>query len=499
MRKHNIRFALVLGCACLVAVGAIAGEWTLAEAAKPWKGQQLRFIGESLPPLEALAAVKKDFEDITGVEVVIEQYGQAEVIEKTMADFVGRTQIYDLIISPHRQIGSYVENGWLLEIDKFLNDPKLKDPTFNLTGGKSFLDEWYWKEVSWYNNKAYGLPFFFITQYLWFRYDLFEHPEEMAAFKTKYGYELPSPPVTTKEYRDVAEFFTRKSGQKMAGKTLDRDFFGNTIQAKRHVSAYYLLLDFIYAFGGREIEAEHGYEYGKVTINAPEAVEALTYYKDLIPFCPPGVLNYGWDESQAAMQQDIAAMGVEWDDAVGAVENPKESLVHGKIAYSGVPIARDKAIQVEGWSYFIPKGSRKPELAWLFIQWAMGTKEQKEQMMVGGQSAVRAVYNDPDIQKLPYVPTGLYLKTRGKDVIGMREHGAKNGWGVPKTYVDAVNPKTGDKSVSIYSKATFPEQEEVVEAVVLALSNALSGAMTPQAALDEAAASIKDTLEHRAK
>jgi ABC-type glycerol-3-phosphate transport system substrate-binding protein len=183
--------------------------------------------------------------------------------------------------------------------------------------------------------------------------------------------------------------------------------------------------------------------------------------------------------------------------AVGAVENPKESLVYGKIAYSGVPIAKDKAIQVEGWSYFIPKGSRKPELAWLFIQWAMGTKEQKEQMMVGGQSAVRAVYDDPEIKALPYVPTALYLKTRGKDVIGVREAGAKNGWGVPKTYVDAINPKNGDKSVNIYSKATFPEQEEVVEAVVLALSNALSGAMTPQAALDEAAKSIENTLSHR--
>ena len=480
--------------AAFLTTQAFPSEWSLADAAKPWKGQTLRFIGESLPPLEALDSVKKGFEDITGVTVVIEQYGQAEVIEKTMADFVGRTAIYDLIISPHRQIGQYVENGWLLEIDDFLKNSALVDPGFDLSTGDKFLDDWYWKEVSWYNNKAYGLPFHFITQYLWYRYDLFDHPEERANFKAKYGYELPSPPVTTKEYYDAAEFFTRKAGTKLAGQILDRDFYGNTIQAKRHVSAYYLLMDFVYAFGGRDIAADYGYVYGPVVINQPAAVEALTYYKSLVPFCPPGVLNYGWDESQAAIQQDIAAMGVEWDDAVGAVENPRESLVAGKIAYSGVPIANDKAIQVEGWSYFIPKYSNKPELAWLFIQWAMGEQLQKEQMLVGGQSAVKSVYSNPEIRALPYVPTGFYLKTRGENVIGVRNVGDPTGWGVPKAYADAVNPKTGDKSVSIYSKPTFPEQEEIVQAVVLAMSNALSGAKTPQASLDEAAATIKQAI-----
>ena len=488
------RWMLSLLALAIFSGSAFSGEWSLAEAAKPWRGQTLRLIGESLPPLEALAAVKKEFEDITGVEIIIEQYGQAEVIEKTMADFVGRTAIYDLIISPHRQIGTYVENGWLQEIDNFLVNKALVDPDFNLSGGDSFLDEWYWKEVSWYDNKAYGLPFFFITQYLWYRYDLFDHPQERANFKAKFGYELPSPPTTVGEYKDAAVFFTRKAGEKLGDEVLAHDFYGNTIQAKRHVSAYYLLLNFIYSFGGRDIIANHGYEYGDIAINSPEAIEALTYYKDLIPYCPPGVLNYGWDESQAAIQQNIAAMGVEWDDAVGAVENPKESLVAGKIAYSGVPIAKDKAIQVEGWSYFIPKGSQKPELAWLFIQWAMGEQQQKEQMLVGGQSAVKSTYQDKEIQALPYVPTGYYLKTRGQNVLGIREVGSGSGWGVPRAYAEAKNPMTGNTLVNIYSKATFPEQEEIVEAVVLAMSNAMSGTKTPKAALDEAAASIKKAI-----
>jgi multiple sugar transport system substrate-binding protein len=472
--------------------------WTLAEAAAPWKGETLRFIGESLPPLEALAQVKGEFAEITGVKVIIEQYGQAVVIEKTMADFVGQTRIYDLIISPHRQLGSYVENDWILPLDKFLASEKLRDPNFNIEGG-ALLDEYYWKEVSWYNGVAYGLPFHFITMYLWYRYDLFDNAEEQAAFKAKYGYELPNPPITMKEYYDVAQFFTRKKGQKLAGKVLDHDFFGNTIQGKRHVSSWYAYLNFLYPFGGRELFIERGSDYGRIGINSQEAVKAMEFYNSLVPYCPPGVLTFGWDESQAAMQQNIAAMGIEWDDAVGAVENVNESLVAGKIAYSGLPIEKEKVAQVEGWTYLIPKNSQKPELAWLFIQWAMGNRTQKEQMAKGGQSAVRSVYDDPEVNRLPYIPTALYLKTRGRDVLGVRKPGAPNGWGVPQRYLDAVNPATGTTAVTLVPKPTFPEQEELVEAIVLAISSTISGEKSAKQALDDAAATFASVLGDKAK
>lgn len=471
--------------------------WTLAEATAPWKGETLRFIGEALPPLEALNEVKDEFEQITGVEVVIEQYGQAEVIEKTMADFVGGTQIYDLIISPHRQLGTYVENDWILPLDNFLESDALRDPNFNIEGG-ALLDDYYWREVSWYNGTAYGLPFHFITMYLWYRYDLFDNRAEQAAFQSKYGYELPNPPVTMQEYYDVSEFFTRSMGEELAGTVLDHAFYGNTIQGKRHVSSWYAFLNHLYPFGGRELIIDRGSDYGPIGINSDEAVAAMAFYNSLVPFCPPGVLTFGWDESQAALQQNIAAMGIEWDDAVGAVENPNESLVAGRIAYSGVPVEVEKMAQVEGWSYLIPKDSTKPELAWLFIQWAMGDLVQKEQMAIGGQSAVRSVYDDPEVSSLPYTPTAVYLKTRGAEVLGVREPGDPTGWGVPRRYLEVINPATGTTEVSLIPKPTFPEQEELVEAIVLAISNTISGDKTAEEALDEAAETFKEVLGDKA-
>ena len=187
------------------------------------------------------------------------------------------------------------------------------------------------------------------------------------------------------------------------------------------------------------------------------------------------------------------------DDAVGAVENPKESLVAGKIAYSGVPIESEKICQIEGWNYHIPKSSKKAELAWLFVQWAMATQVQKEQMARGGESAIKAVYEDKEVLAKPYVPTAVYLKTGGKTVLGVREKGAANGWGVPRTFLEAKNPKTGDTSVSLVPKPTFPEQEELMQTILLAISKTLSDETTAQKALDEAAASFATILKDKIK
>ena len=471
------------------------GKWNLAEAAAPWKGETLHFIGEALPPLQALSDLAPEFEAITGVKVQVEMYGQEEVNQKTTADFVGKTGIYDMVLGPHRQMGTYVENDWLYPMNDFLTNEKLKDPDFDLQGD-GVLDQRWWQECCWYNGQLYAFPFDFISMYTWYRYDYLENPIEQENFKAKYGYELPSPPVTTDEVRDVAEFFTRKKGELLCGEPLTDDLYGITLMGKRHVSTWYNILNVLYVFGAREIEAEHGYEYGKITINSEKAVKALEWYKEMTQFCPPGLLQTDWDTSQANMQQGITVMGWEWDDATGAVENPDESVAAGKIGYTGLPIAPDgfKGTQIEGWNYLIPKNSKKPELAWLFLQWAMNTKVQKEQMFEGGESGVTAVYEDEEVRNIPYVPTAVYLKTCGRTILSVREAGADNGIGVPQRYIDAINPLTGDTSVFTVTKPTFPEQQEIVDAILLSTSKILSGELEIQPALDECAAKFKEIL-----
>ncbi len=470
------------------------GEWTLASAAAPWKGETIRVIGEALPPLEALEQLKSEFEQITGTRVIIEGLGHEEAVEKVTLDFAGQTGVYDVVLQPHRALGKLVDNGWLRPIGEFYNNPALRDPNFSFED--DLLSEVWFRETNTYKGEIYGLPFHFISMYLWYRYDWFDHPDEQAAFQARYGYELPNPPVTWDEYRDVAEFFTRTSGQTLAGETLDHDIYGHAWGGARHVTAWYDFLNILYSFGGRDIALpdNRGDSYGPVTVNSPEGLKALTTIIDLLQFAPPGVLSYTWDEKQAAQQSGLVAMAIQWDDAAFAVEDPNESNAAGLIAYSGVPIGTEKITQIEGWDYLIPKGSKKPELAWLFVQWAMGKDVQIAQMKLGGQSALHTTYEDPEVVAIPYVPTSVYLKTGGELVLATRNIGDPSGNGVPKRYIDAINPATGDTSVTIVAKPTFPEEERLTEAIILWVNRAVSGEVTPEAALASMQAEMESIL-----
>lgn len=469
-------------------------EWTLATAAEPYQGETLRLIGEALPPLEALEQLKGEFEEITGVEVVIEGLGHEEAVEKVTLDFAGQTGVYDVVLQPHRALGKLVSNGWVRPIDEFYNNADLRDPNFSFED--DLLNQEWFRETNTYEDQVYALPFHFISMYLWWRYDWFEHPDEQAAFLEEYGYELPSPPLTWEHYRDTAEFFTRTAGETLAGETLENDVYGHAWGAARHVSTWYDFLNVLYSFGGRDIELpdNRGDSYGPVTVNSEEAKAALEYIIDMIQFAPPGVLSYTWDEKQAAQQSGLVAMAIQWDDASFAVEDPSQSEVSGKIAYSGVPIGEEKMTQIEGWSYFIPNSSKKPELAWLFIQWAMGTDVQKAQMKLGGESALRSTYEDPEIQAIPYAPTGVYLKTAGDWVLSTREVGDSTGVGVPQSYVDAVNPKTGDTTVTIVAKPTFPEEERLTEAIILIVNQVVGGELSVEEGLSELEADMNEIL-----
>jgi multiple sugar transport system substrate-binding protein len=424
---------------------AEAGAWSLEEAAAPYKGTTLRTIGESLPPLEAMDKLKHKFEERTGIKVVIEQYEHSEAVNKVMLDLNSRRGRYDFILQPHRELGRFVANGHLAPIEQYMNDPKLRDPSFK---PEKVLYQGLWKEISWYEGKAYGFPFTALTMYLWYRKDLLEDPKEQAGFYAKYGYDMQVP-ETWDQYRDLAEWFTRP----------DQGFYGTAIQGKRHEALWYEWLNFLYSFGGDMMEVTSGSECGPIIVNSPEAVASLDYYKGLVAYSPSDTLNYFWDDVMVAMQQGKAFEMIMWNDATYAVEDPSQSTVSGKMGFDLIPQDKGgKVGQVEGWTYLIPAYAQDKEAAFLFIQWMMAFDQQLEQHMNGGASARPDVYAHSEVQKITYSKASM------------------------------------DTNAVAIAKPTIPESPEITEILVLELSNVLAGKKTPQQGLDDAAVAMNKLL-----
>ncbi len=445
----------VLARAAIAAVGALiiatasqsANAWTLEEAAAPYKGTTIRTVGEALPPLEALAKMKHEFEERTGITVEVEMYEHSEAVNKVMLDLNSRRGRYDFIIQPHRELGRFVENGHLVALNQFMDDPKLRNPAF---APEDVLYDALWKEISWYGGKMYGYPFTALNMYMWYRTDLIADPKEQAGFKEKFGYDL-APPTNLDQYRDLAEWFTRP----------DERFYGTAIQGKRHEALWYEWLNFLYAYGADMMDVSSGSACGPIIVNSPAAIAATEYYKSLMAYSPPDTLNYFWDDVMALMQQAKVFELIMWNDATYAVAvDTDASTVVGKMGFAATPLGpTGKAVgQVEGWTYLVPAYSKNQEAAYLFIQWMMEYDQQLNQHLNGGASARPDVYATDEVIALPYSQASM------------------------------------DSNAAAIAKPTIPASPQITDILVREISAYLSDQKSVKDALDTAAAEMHELL-----
>jgi len=424
--------------------------WSLQAAARPYRGQTIRLIGEDYPPLQAIDKLKADFERETGIKVEVERYEAEAVLQKIGFDLNARTGRYDLIVQVYFDMGRLVTNHQVRPLADFVNNSALHDPTFD--PNRDLFPVWH--TMGWYDGKPYGYPMMVLTMYTWYRKDLLTDPREQRAFQQRYGHSL-KPPETWQEYREIAEFFTRP----------DQGLYGTLVQGKKHMALWQEYLNFLYSFGGAVMETSDPSQYGPIAINSPQAIEATEYYKSLLRYSPPDSLNYTWDDALALMQQGKVAMCVMWNDSTYLLEDPKQSKVAGKMGYALLP--RGNAGQVHeigGQSFYVPSTSRHPEAAYLFIEWLLRADNQIRQQRLGGSSPRPSTYTDTAVMHLPWTATSL----------GALGH---------------VHP------AMLY---TVPESLQIGEVIKAAVSDALAGRKPVKGALDGAALELKRILGNKA-
>lgn len=425
-----------IGLMVLTMIAFLVGCFAPAEAVPPavtektYEGITLRFVAEAVPPTEALIKLLPEFEKASGMKVIVEQYPFDHVVEKTMMDLAGKTRIYDVLSTPYQYLGQFAEMGYIVPIEKFMNDPKLRDPQIDaadyIEGMLKASGEW--------KGKLYGFPSNSCIMFLWYRRDLLEDPVERGTFKENYGYYYSIPPTNWIEYKDVAEFFTRP----------EQELYGVALQGKRHDALTCEWMNYMWSFGGRVLDEE-----GKPVINSPENVEALEYFVSLLPFAPPGTTTYTWDEVTTAFQKGRVVMAIQWNDQAFGVEDPAKSEVAGKMNYGPVPVKKQPAAHFGAWTYFIPKLSKHPEAAYLFIQWATSKKVQMELARIGMVPARHSSYLDPEVRKIPF----FYPAT------------------LAALEISNYRPR-------------IPEWEEMNSKMMLAISQALAGEKTSEETLD---------------
>ncbi|MFD1330804.1 extracellular solute-binding protein [Methylopila musalis] len=355
-----------------VAGAADAADFSYAEAAKPYTGVSIRVLDEVTPLQETLSTLVPLFEKETGIKVEYQLLGHMEVINRGQADMLSGRGHFDAVMLHGFQMGQMLEAEALLPIDDLVANKTLTNPNFDADD----LIQKPFRSLSFFGGKQYGLINWNYNHVYWARADLLSDAGEKAAFKAKYGYDL-APAKTIEQMRDIAEFFTRKKGEALAGQPLAGDFYGVVFDGvKGSASLFAFVNNIMKNYGGDIIDAE-----GKPAFDTPATVAALKMYADLWKFAPPGTAEYSLLDVPTVMGNGIAAQAIAFSDFVLGVDKPGASPFAGKFVYAGVPV-KDGAppqfasAEAEPSMIAIAASSKHPEATYLFMQWLADKKQQ---------------------------------------------------------------------------------------------------------------------------
>ena len=313
---------------------------------KPWAGTTINVAMVSEPRNEAIQKLAPEFEKLTGIKVVFNILAYPTLQEKQMVALSQGSAAYDVVDVDCVWVGQYAGEGMTIPVEEFI-----LRTDHNVLALDDFIPAVVSEQGMW-QDRIYGLPCIQAVFGLYYRTDIFQ----------KYNMKVPQ---TWDELRDTAQALHMK----------EPGVAGITFMGRRGVQLQCTYDNIIWSYGGEWFDKDN-----HSTINSKTAIDALDYFKSLIPYAPAGVLTYDWDENANAYAQGRAAMTIQWQNAAPTFYNPEKSKILGKFQFTLVPGVKQPDGSIKrtptfgGWSLEIPKDSKNKEAAWEFIVWASSQK-----------------------------------------------------------------------------------------------------------------------------
>ena len=395
--------SIIAGCAPAAEEPSTEGE---VGAEEPASDVELVFVWHSGGLGEKFEELAQEYTAMTGVKVRADlvPYGP-QWHDKIASEFAARGSGFDLAMFDSQSMSEFASGGHVVLLNDYIaNSDKIALDDFSAAAIKQYGE---YPEES---GNIYALPVNQDCMGLVYRKDLFEDPEEKAAFEEKYGYEL-AVPKTYDELRDISEFFTRP----------DENLYGLASYGSRDYDAVTSPLDgVIWSFGGELWDPETKMAEG--VINSETNVEALEFYADLFQFMPPGASSWFYDEVNNAVHTGIVAMAINWYYFFFVHADPEINPYADVMGYDVLPGQYNaegefnQYSSVGGQGLSISAYSKNIEEAWKFLEWFMTEDIQWKWTEIGAQTGHMGVLTDPRYTETkPWNATFPDAMTRVKD------------------------------------------------------------------------------------
>ena len=314
----------------------------------------IQLISHRFPALEYIAGnIQKA---IPGVEVNTQLMPFDKALELCTIALSSKSSTPDIVYANDSTFLQFAKNGWIRPLDdlwaKYQDEFQLDDFTPTVQ-----------KERAWQGHQ-WGVPATANAMLFFYRQDLFEKAGKQ-------------PPTTFAEYLDLARSF-------------NSPLRAGTISCQRPVDAALNETSwYINALGdGWFDNAWHP------IFNDPKGIDAIEMLYKITRYAQPGYTNAANDECMIALQQDTAAMGVQWATRALAMDDPNKSRVVDKMAWAVPPQGH---VPFGGDGYCISAFSKQdPDL--LFRILATATTAQKMRAAAGLMVPTRSsLLNDQEL------------------------------------------------------------------------------------------------------
>ncbi|MDX1995572.1 MAG: sugar ABC transporter substrate-binding protein [bacterium] len=359
-------------------------------------------------PANYLQEIANMYQEETGITVTVVQTPWGSYFDRVGAEWAAQGTAFDMVVGDSQWLGQAVTEGHYVDMTEFLTSTGIAETVTPATLT-------YYGEYPAGSGSYYAYPTEGDANGWAYRKDLFENPDEMAAFEAAYGYPL-AVPTTWDELRDIAEFFNRPDeGLYGIGVYTQIDYDGITMGFQNPFFAY-----------GGDWYDETFNTLG--VVNNEGTVAALELYRELYSFAPPGTNNAFFAEMNDVFINGQAAMIMNYFAFFPALANPNINPYAADTGYFSMPAGPDgeryAALGGQGISINSYIDDARKQASYDFIEWFATTEVQQAWAQLGGYTCNIEVLESPEfLEVAPYNAAFAETMTFVKDFSNIPEFG----------------------------------------------------------------------------
>jgi multiple sugar transport system substrate-binding protein len=383
------RRSRIAACALTAAVVASVGMTASvgAQGSFDWKahsGESITFLANDHPWTTGMMPLLDQFTTETGIKVDVQPFAEEAYFDKMPQVLRGSEGSADVYFLPMDSTAySQYQAGLIEPLTPYLKDPTKTSPDFDLADfPQGFLDPGTYPLAD-PAAQLYGMPISFETYILFSNKDLVD----------KYlGGVMPK---TFKELVAAAKTVSEKGAAD--------GVVGAVMRGVRSDTLMDTLSGVVFdAFGAAAAPAPFGLwfdgAWDKPRLTDPAVCQGLANYAGMVAAGPANKFALDWPAANQLFQQGKAAFLIDASLFGPSYEDPKLSVVGGKVGYDALPPAAAGGTSYTGhwlWGLGIPKNAANKDAAWYFIQWMTDKANTARIGATTGGAPRLSSYSDP--------------------------------------------------------------------------------------------------------